>query len=72
SDEVVAKAKRYAADWFEKNDSNRDKLLTAAELPIVSRWLMGRADFNNDSKVDPNELEVYARKQFQRREDRQR
>ena len=47
------------ADWFGKADSNRDSLLTAAELEADADRFFSVLDANSDGQIEPDELADY-------------
>ncbi|HWC56097.1 MAG TPA: hypothetical protein VG434_03915 [Sphingomicrobium sp.] len=44
------------ADWFYKADTNRDGVLTAAEMVADAERFFARLDTNHDGQIDPDEL----------------
>jgi hypothetical protein len=47
------------ADWFYKADSNRDGILTAAEMQADAERFFATLDTNHDGQIDPDELSNY-------------
>jgi hypothetical protein len=47
------------ADWFYKADTNRDGVLTAAEMVADAGRFFARLDTNHDGQIDPDELSTY-------------
>jgi Ca2+-binding EF-hand superfamily protein len=47
------------ADWFYKADSNRDGILTAAEMQADAERFFATRDTNHDGQIDPDELSNY-------------
>jgi Ca2+-binding EF-hand superfamily protein len=47
------------ADWFYKADSNRDGVLTAAEMVADADRFFTTLDTNHDGQIDPDELAQY-------------
>jgi len=47
------------ADWFYKADTNRDGVLTAAEMEADAERFFERLDTNHDGQIDPDELSTY-------------
>ena len=46
-------------DWFYKADSNRDGILTAAEMQADAERFFATLDTNHDGQIDPDELSNY-------------
>jgi Ca2+-binding EF-hand superfamily protein len=47
------------ADWFYKADTNRDGVLTAAEMQADAERFFATLDANHDGQIDPDELSNY-------------
>lgn len=47
------------ADWFNKADTNRDGVLTAAEMEADAVRFFAMLDTNHDGQIDPDELSNY-------------
>jgi Ca2+-binding EF-hand superfamily protein len=47
------------ADWFYRADTNRDGVLTAAEMVADAERFFARLDTNHDGQIDPDELSTY-------------
>lgn len=47
------------ADWFYKADTNRDGVLTAAEMQADAERFFATLDTNHDGQIDPDELSNY-------------
>lgn len=63
---IEEQVQKFVNDFFEQLDTNHDGVLMRSEAPSALRTRFGQYDHNNDQAADRSELEVIARRRFDR------